>query len=644
MSTKRRKLDQLWEISRILMRVDDDGTLVRRVLDLLREALHLHSAIAIMQSEHGLSTIVSHSDRTSEQLEAAQLNLRSKFERLLGSRHNARTPSAQRFVVVPLGERRRIFGALQVEGIQRLDELDLAFTSTVANQLALALDRRAVSRIRQRAVEQRRIEAEQQSSWLQMLLDGLPVGVLILDDRNQLVMANHQARAIWPSPYDETCPLFKCVGPEAIAEREVPFSRQDNTKGTLLVSSTPIRDPGGRMMSGIVTFLDITQRKRSERLHRFLSEAAQTLAEITEHEQTAATITRLPIPEICDACVLHRLTSAGLEIEHAAGLSDGLATRIARRDLEETVHSRVTQLRGDRTLITPLIAHDEVIGTLSFLCAGPDRRFEPYDTALIEEFAHRAATFIENARLHRDTQSAVRSRDELLAVVSHDLRNLVSSVLLSVTALTAAPDHDDRRRSRRHLERIHRSAERMHRLTTDLLDAASIEAGRFTIRARPASAHAIVNDAVEALTPDAMHKSIELRVELPIDLPPVVADATRIVQALCNLLGNGIKFTPPGGRISIAAARDSDFVRFSVSDNGPGISDEDRPRVFDRFWRGGHTRTPGTGLGLSIVSGIVDAHHGKVWFETSHTGTTFHFTLPAETATVEDTVAAAPGD
>jgi signal transduction histidine kinase len=643
MSTKRRKLDQLWEISRILMRVDDDGTLVRRVLDLLREALHLHSAIAIMQSEQGLSTIVSHSDRTPEQLEAAQSNLRTKFERLLGSRNNARMPSAQRFVVVPLGERRRIFGALQVEGVQRLDELDLAFTSTVANQLALALDRRAVSRIRQRAVEQRRIEAEQQSSWLQMLLDGLPVGVLILDDRSQLVMANDQARAIWPSPYDESCPLFKCIGPEAIAEREIPFSRQDKTTGTLLVSSTPIRDPSSRMMSGIVTFLDITQRKRSERLHRFLSEAAQTLAEITEPEQTAATITRLPIPEICDGCVLHRLTGAGLEIEHAAGLAEGLAARIVRRDLEDAVHTRTTQLRGDSMLITPLIAHDDAIGTLSFLCAGPDRRFEPYDTALIEEFAHRAATFIDNARLHRDTQSAVRSRDELLAVVSHDLRNLVSSVLLSVTALTAAPDHDDRRRSRRHLERIQRSAERMHRLTTDLLDAASIEAGRFTIRARPASAQAIVTDAVEALTPDALHKSIELRVELPSDLPMVVADATRIVQALCNLLGNGIKFTPPGGHISIAATRDSEFVRFSVSDNGPGISDEDRPRVFDRFWRGGHTRTPGTGLGLSIVSGIVDAHHGRVWFETSHTGTTFHFTLPAETASM-DTVAAAPGD
>jgi signal transduction histidine kinase len=228
-----------------------------------------------------------------------------------------------------------------------------------------------------------------------------------------------------------------------------------------------------------------------------------------------------------------------------------------------------------------------------------------------------------------EAEQATRMRDELLAMVSHDLRNPLNLVLTNGWLLLESGAELDER-ARGQVEMIRRAADHMHRLIQDLLDVSGIEAGSFAVELRRETAHTLVNEACHLLEHEAVGKGISLLVQVAPDLPPVCADRGRILQLFGNLIGNAIKFTPQGGTIRIGAEQADDAVRFSVTDDGPGISAEDLPRVFDRFWRGGGgMRARGAGLGLAIARGIVQSHGGTISAdsEVGH-GSTFSFTLP----------------
>ena len=169
----------------------------------------------------------------------------------------------------------------------------------------------------------------------------------------------------------------------------------------------------------------------------------------------------------------------------------------------------------------------------------------------------------------------------------------------------------------------------MNRLLEDLLDTASIEGGRLSVEKEAIDMGPLVAEALEALSPVAASKSLNLTNELPAELPAVLADTPRIQQVLANLLGNAIKFTPQAGTIIVRAEPSDGVVTFSVTDTGPGIPEENVPHLFERLWQAKHTASLGTGLGLFIVKGIVESHEGTVWVESrvGH-GSTFFFTLP----------------
>jgi signal transduction histidine kinase len=168
----------------------------------------------------------------------------------------------------------------------------------------------------------------------------------------------------------------------------------------------------------------------------------------------------------------------------------------------------------------------------------------------------------------------------------------------------------------------------MHRLINDLLSVSIIEAGRLTIDARQASVAAILDDATEMLRPIAADKSITLEINAPPGLPDVHADAARVVQVLSNLVGNAIKFTPKGGRVTIAASQDGSNVRFDIADTGPGIAPEQLANIFRPFWQANRGDTRGIGLGLSIAKGIIEAHGSELRVSsTLGTGSVFSFTL-----------------
>jgi signal transduction histidine kinase len=169
----------------------------------------------------------------------------------------------------------------------------------------------------------------------------------------------------------------------------------------------------------------------------------------------------------------------------------------------------------------------------------------------------------------------------------------------------------------------------MNRLIQDLLDVALMEAGQLTIERSRLSASWLITEAVDMQRPLVSSSSLELRVDVDPDVPEVWGDRDRLLQVFENLIGNAIKFTKAGGRITVGATSRDREVVFWVADTGSGIASENLPRVFDRFWQATRAGRHGAGLGLPITKGIVGAHGGRIWVEsTEGSGSTFFFTIP----------------
>jgi chemotaxis family two-component system sensor kinase Cph1 len=262
---------------------------------------------------------------------------------------------------------------------------------------------------------------------------------------------------------------------------------------------------------------------------------------------------------------------------------------------------------------------------------GRCRPWTPSDLEVADELQRRA-TEVDIERRLSSEQRAVRARDELLAVVSHDLRNPLLVVLLEAGLLSGhLPETDDPRvrTMRESVDAIERSTTRMKALMDDLLDLASIEEKSFRLVIQPVESRDLLEDAVTDAQPLADAKHIALVLQLN-DPPKIDADPHRISQVFSNLLGNAIKFTPAGGTVTLCARVRNGMLSVAISDTGRGIAPEELAHIFDRFWRSKESEGGGTGLGLYIARGIVEAHGGRLWAESSPQGATFSFTLPLE--------------
>jgi signal transduction histidine kinase len=309
-------------------------------------------------------------------------------------------------------------------------------------------------------------------------------------------------------------------------------------------------------------------------------------------------------------------------------------TELIRSITMSEAHSSAMRSLAPISLVAiPLKARGEqIVGTLGAatdLTSG--RVLNRATVTVLEDFSARAAYAIENARAHELMQRAKQLREEVLAVVSHDLRNPLNAILMAATHLTRdAPLDESGTRMRLVAEAIHRAAARMNRLIDDLLDYASIEAGHLAVMRRPCSAEELLRDAAAQFESLALERRLALRVEAEDDLPMVQADRDRVLQVFANLLANAASVTPPGGEVALAAHPRGDDVEFVVSDTGPGIDPAELSRLFERYWRGSRPSYKGTGLGLSICKGIIDAHGGSISAEnTSGSGATFRFVIPS---------------
>ncbi len=411
--------------------------------------------------------------------------------------------------------------------------------------------------------------------------------------------------------------------------------------------------------------------RRAEQRARFLADASAVLATSLDVDTILQKLVRFVVPAIADLCTAEIIDDTGrvrrVEVSHADPELDDIAqsmrggkspsldrSSLARDILERSRPVLIADLQaadvadahpmdgivhearalGMRSLIAvPLIARGHTLGALIFVAGSVRRHYSADDTALAVELARQTALAVDNARLYRAAQMATRARDDLLAIVSHDLRNPLHAIYMAATfLLEVLPEESevaDIALSRRQAEVIKRSARRGNALISDLLDVTRIEDGRLTVNIQPMGAEELLVEAVNEARSMAQQKDLELLVTYPPSLPTVLADRSRMAQVFSNLLGNAIKFTPVGGEVRLTAQLSGTSVHFTVSDSGPGITAEHLPHLFDRYWQARETQQLGTGLGLFIARGITEAHGGQLWAESElGVGATFNFTLP----------------
>ena len=227
-------------------------------------------------------------------------------------------------------------------------------------------------------------------------------------------------------------------------------------------------------------------------------------------------------------------------------------------------------------------------------------------------------------------EQALNARQELLAIVAHDLRNPINSIALSSSILTKAlgePDPDVGLVVK-NLGAIHRSAYRMNRLIEDLLTSTRIEAGQLQIRPQQCDLRPLLRDFEQVVQPVAAEKSIQFVYSIAPDVPNGFLDPDRLNQILWNLVGNAIKYAPAHGVVSLSVQSVNGEIEVRVQDSGPGITASELPLIFERYWQAKHTKG-GAGLGLYISKGLVEAHGGRIWVESVvGEGTTVCFTIP----------------
>ncbi|HEY7396548.1 MAG TPA: PAS domain S-box protein [Gemmatimonadaceae bacterium] len=491
--------------------------------------------------------------------------------------------------------------------------------------------------------ERRRAQARLRESEerFRLTIDNAPIGMALvaLDGRFQRV--NHVLCEITGYPAAELTRLsFQDIThPDDLAtdvdaarrlavgeipryQREKRYIRKDGSIVDIMLSTSILRDPDGSAVSYITQMEDITARKRAESALR-LSEAKfsgivsiAADAIITVDAQQRITIFNEGAERIFGYAKneiigrpLEQLIPERFRVVHRAHFARFAASSDAARTMGE--RSEIFGLRksGDEFPAEASIARVTAGNTTFFF-------------VVLRDITTRKA---DEEALKR----AIVARDEVLGFVAHDLRNPLGAILMQA-ALLERVGPDPERRDQKAKELIIRSAKRMNRLIQDLLDVATIEAGRLKLESTRVSASELVREAVEAQATHATAANVNLRLDVPYDVPAIWADRDRLLQVFENLVGNAIKFTPAGGRITVAAASQNTQVLFSVADTGAGIAQDSLAHIFDPFWQAAtREQRLGAGLGLPITRGIVEAHGGELWVESQvGQGSTFFFTIP----------------
>jgi signal transduction histidine kinase len=482
--------------------------------------------------------------------------------------------------------------------------------------------------------------------------------------------------------------VLRCLAERARVEAELAFAVPGAAPLHAQITSMPLYNDSGEVIGTRTMVADISLLKASQEKLWFLTRASGCLVSSFDTTASLAEIARLAVPAVADACLVDLVTERGTleRVECALGGESGQATferlRAAppRADegsaLQRVLRARtpllfgaspgrgppagdpgglhdplVTRLHASSILYVPIVARRDVVGVLTFVSGASGRSFTDTDVAALGDLGARAAMAIENARLYAEAQRAVVARQDVLSFVSHDLKNPLMGIMLSVETMLRAAPPEDRRRSAGQLQRIARASQQMRRMIEDLLDMTTLESGRLRVELGVHDLDRLLDEVAEIFAPRAAALAIRLELSRPPALA-VTCDRSRLQQVLSNLMDNALKFTPRGGRICLSARQTDGTALCTVADTGSGIPPLVRPHVFERFVQAEGNGRQGRGLGLYIAKGLIEAQGGAIWVDSREgVGTTFSFTLPLASAAEVDrsrptmeTTPGTPGD
>ena len=465
-------------------------------------------------------------------------------------------------------------------------------------------------------------------------------------------------------------------------EREEPFDMVFPLRGAdgafrpFLTRVNALRGEDGRVLYWFGTNTDISEQKRAEDAFRFLADASAALAAVVDDKSTLDKLASLSVPRFGDWCVvdvvdpdgsLRRVAATHVDPAKVAAVHElgrrsppkldvpfDAAARVAHTGapehhedlpdslLEERVRDpeplRLLRALGLRSyLCVPMKARGKVLGVLTFVAAGPGRRYGETDLALAEELARRAAVALENARLYAELRDADRRKDEFLATLAHELRNPLAPIwnTLQILKLPGA-DPSIIAQSR---DRMERQVQHLVRLVDDLLDVSRVMRGKIDLRKQRVSLSQVTTHAIETAQPQITSKGHTLHVSLPPHPLDVEADPVRLAQVVSNLLTNAARYTEKKGHIWLTAAREAGRVVVRVRDDGIGIAPEMLPRIFDLFTQVDNSVARshgGLGIGLTLVKSLVEMHGGEVEARSAGLGQGSEFTVKLPPAAAEE--------
>lgn len=458
---------------------------------------------------------------------------------------------------------------------------------------------------------------------------------------------------------------------ERIAQHDTVRVTKDGRRLEVSVSISPITNERGEILGAATIARDVTERRRDEVRLRFLAEVGELLTASLDYQTTLQTVARLAVPALADWCAIDMVqedgTVARLAVEHQDPAKVALAHELYERyppDPEDTTglphvlrtgeselypeipdellvagcrdeeHLRIARDLGlTSALVVPLVARGRILGAMSWVFAESNRRYDASDLAFARELARRAALAVDNARLYQATQAAIRDRDDVLTMVSHDLRSPLTSIMGMAQLLQRQVDAEEQPRVTHGLERIEAITRRMEGLIDELADVARLRVGaEIQLRRSAVDLATLVRQAVgEHEQRTGLHQiSVDDQSEGLVGL----WDGPRLRRVLDNLLGNATKYSPRGGPIEMRLRRedgaDGVCAVLEVRDFGVGIAPEDQQRIFEPGQRGRNVgEIGGTGIGLAGACQIVRQHGGSIEVQSElGKGSTFTVRLP----------------